>query len=134
MSWFFFRTKRRVVRRVRRRTLAGRRALFEKHRESVRAFAHDRLAHFNQFYNLTYARVAIRNQRTRWGSCSQKGNLNFHYKIALLPEHLRDYVIVHELCHLAQMNHSAKFWQLVAQTIPNHTLARKELRAVSLLE
>ncbi len=112
--------------------MGGKQAEYEKHREIASAIAHERLAHFNEFYNFKYARVAIRNQRTRWGSCSHKGNLNFHYKIALLPEHLRDYVIVHELCHLGQMNHSQKFWALVAQTIQNHAECRRDLRKISL--
>lgn len=87
-----------------------------------------RIEHFNLVYRLSWKRIAIRNQKTRWGSCSGKGNLNFNYKVALLPLHLADYIIVHELCHLAQMNHSKKFWDLVAQTIPNWQERRKEIR------
>ncbi len=87
-----------------------------------------RIAHFNLVYRLSWKRIAIRNQRTRWGSCSKRGNLNFNYKIALLPPYLADYIIVHELCHLAQMNHSKKFWDLVAQTIPDWKERRKEIR------
>lgn len=87
-----------------------------------------RIEHFNLVYRLSWKRIAIRNQRTRWGSCSRRGNLNFNYKIALLPPHLADYIIVHELCHLAQMNHAKKFWELVAQTIPDWRERRKEIR------
>jgi predicted metal-dependent hydrolase len=101
----------------------------ETYKEQARALAAARLAHFNTFYHFTYNRVSIRNQKTRWGSCSRKGNLNFNYKIALLPSHLADYIIVHELCHLAQMNHSPKFWALVAKTIPDYAARRKELRS-----
>ena len=87
-----------------------------------------RIEHFNLVYRLSWKRIAIRNQKTRWGSCSGKGNLNFNYKVALLPPHLSDYIIVHELCHLAQMNHSKKFWDLVAQTVPDFRSRRKEIR------
>lgn len=87
-----------------------------------------RITHFNLVYRLSWKRIVIRNQKTRWGSCSSKGNLNFNSKIGLLPPHLADYIVVHELCHLAQMNHSQAFWNLVAQTIPDHRARRKEIR------
>jgi predicted metal-dependent hydrolase len=89
---------------------------------------HRRLEYFNDYYRLTYYNVAIRNQKTRWGSCSRQGNLNFNVKIAILPAKLADYIIVHELCHLKEMNHSERFWKLVAQTFPDHKELRKELR------
>jgi hypothetical protein len=108
-------------------TLVGTRAAYAKHKESARELVHRKLAEHNAHYALTFGKVTIRNQRTRWGSCSKNGNLNFHYRIALLPEHLADYIIVHELCHLAEFNHSPKFWDLVAQTIPNHKARRKAL-------
>ncbi len=95
-------------------------------------FATTRLAHFNLHYKLSYKNITIKNQKTRWGSCSHTGNLNFNYKIALLPEHLADYIVVHELCHLGQFNHSHKFWDLVAETIPDHLEVRRELRKIHL--
>jgi len=72
--------------------------------------------------------VKIRDQSSRWGSCSWKGNLNFSYKLVLLPEHLADYVVVHELCHLREMNHSPRFWALVSQTVPDYRAKRRELK------
>ncbi len=93
------------------------------------SLVNDRIAYFNLHYRLTWNRIAIRNQQSRWGSCSSKKNLNFHYKIALLPPHLADYLIVHELCHLAQMNHSKAFWDLVAQTVPDWRERRKAMKA-----
>ncbi|KKQ28050.1 MAG: hypothetical protein US42_C0002G0005 [Candidatus Magasanikbacteria bacterium GW2011_GWC2_37_14] len=87
----------------------------------------ERLKFYNQFYNFKYNRLAIRRQKTRWGSCSSKKHLNFNYKLFFLPLELVDYVVVHELCHLAEMNHGKKFWQLVAQTIPDHKIRKKIL-------
>lgn len=87
-----------------------------------------RIEGFNKFYNFQYSLVSIRNQKTRWGSCSRKGNLNFNYRIVHLPEKYLDYIIVHELCHLEQFNHSKNFWELVGQAIPDYKILRKEIR------
>ncbi len=105
---------------------------FAEHKERARALVHERLEYFNQFYGVKWNRIAIRNQRSRWGSCSRKGNLNFSYKLALLPAHLSDYIIVHELCHLKELNHGQKFWDLVAKVVPNHRELRRELKKNSL--
>ena len=92
----------------------------DKKREQARIFVENRLSYFNKIYNFEINRVAIKNTSTRWGSCSSKKNLNFNYKIIYLKPELADYLIVHELCHLGQLNHSKKFWELVAKTIPNY--------------
>ncbi|MFA5358550.1 MAG: M48 family metallopeptidase [Patescibacteria group bacterium] len=97
-------------------------------KEIARELIAKKLDYFNIHYNFTFTRVAIRNTKTRWGSCSRSGNLNFNYKILYLPEHLFDYIVVHELCHLEQLNHSPKFWRLVAEAIPGYKAARRELR------
>ncbi|PIZ71648.1 hypothetical protein COY07_04550 [Candidatus Peregrinibacteria bacterium CG_4_10_14_0_2_um_filter_43_11] len=89
---------------------------------------HDRLEFWNEHYQLEYKRVTFRNQKTRWGSCSRQKNLNFNWRLAMAPIEVIDYVVVHELCHLRQMNHSPRFWALVAQTIPEHKKWRKWLR------
>jgi predicted metal-dependent hydrolase len=86
-----------------------------------------RLSELNSRYKLPYKQVSIRNQRTRWGSCSRQGNLNFNYRLHFLPSEIRDYVLVHELCHLQEFNHSRHFWALVAQVIPNFWNLRKAL-------
>lgn len=91
-------------------------------------FVTNRLEHFNQFYNLSFKKVSVKNQRTRWGSCSKSGNLNFNYKIIFLPERLADYIIVHEICHLEEFNHSKDFWNLVAKIFPDYRKIIKELR------
>ncbi len=95
---------------------------------AARALVQERLAHFNTLYRSNYGTISIRNQKTRWGSCSHQNNLSFNYKIAFLPSHLADYIIVHELCHTIEHNHSSKFWAQVARTIPNHLALRKEIR------
>jgi predicted metal-dependent hydrolase len=118
----------RVVPRRRKNTV-----LYKKHKESTRELVHRKIAHFNLSYNFSFKKVAIRNQRSRWGSCSQKGNLNFNYRLIHLPDHLVDYVVVHELCHLGEFNHSKQFWNLVAQTLPNHVELRQELRRFKVL-
>jgi predicted metal-dependent hydrolase len=108
--------------------LRGTSSAYRAQKEAARALVHARLAYFNQHYGFFYARVAIKNMSTRWGSCSQKRNLNFHYKIINLPSHLQDYLVVHELCHLQAFNHGAAFWSLVAETIPAYKVCRAELR------
>ncbi len=105
---------------------------FHIHKSNALAVIAERVKQYNQHYNFTYKNISIKNQKTRWGSCSHRGNLNFNYKIVLLPEKLLDYVVVHELCHLGQFNHSIKFWNLVAETIPDHKEIRGELSKIHL--
>ncbi len=100
-------------------------------REEARILVVERLKYFNNFYNFSYSGISIRDQKTRWGSCSRRGNLNFNFRLLYLSEPLCDYVIVHELCHLKELNHSANFWTLVAKTIPDFRNLRKNLKAAS---
>jgi predicted metal-dependent hydrolase len=104
----------------------------KKYKEQALCLVNARLGYFNTLYNYSYKKVMIRNQKSRWGSCSRQGTLSFNYRLALIPAHLADYVIVHELCHLKQMNHSPKFWTLVEKTIPDYKARRKELRTLQL--
>jgi len=99
-----------------------------KKREAARAIIAERLEYFRQLYGFKYRRVAIRDQKTRWGSCSKEGNLNFSYRLLDLEPGDRDYIIVHELCHLKEFNHSPRFWRLVAQAVPDYLERRKRLR------
>ena len=73
---------------------------------------------------VTYGRVAIKDQKTRWGSCSSLGNLNFNYRLIMAPERVLDYVVVHELAHRVHMNHSKVFWDLVGQVMPEYEQCR----------
>jgi predicted metal-dependent hydrolase len=102
------------------------------HREHARRFVHIRIHELNAGYNFSFNRIAIRNQKSRWGSCSKQKNLNFNYRIALLPARLADYIIVHELCHLQELNHSQNFWALVGRAVPNHRELRRQLRTIKL--
>lgn len=123
--WSFLKKKRR-----RRRQASAVTKHYLEHKEGARALAHKRLAHFNQHYALVWKRVAIRNQRRCWGSCSSLKNLNFNYKIQFLPAHLRDYIIVHEMCHLVELNHGKGFWNLVAEQVPNYKYCVAELKMI----
>jgi predicted metal-dependent hydrolase len=101
---------------------------YKKYKESARVLAKNRLEYFSEVYGIKYGRISIRNQKTRWGSCSRSGNLNFNYKIAKIAPHMADYIIVHELCHIKEFNHSRNFWVLVAQTIPDYKNIRKQIK------
>lgn len=85
-------------------------------------------AHFAPLVGVQYGRITIRNQKTRWGSCSSKGNLNFNCLLMLAPPEVLDYVIVHELCHRKEMNHSPRFWGEVARIIPDYKKHEKWLK------
>lgn len=97
------------------------------------ALANERCRHFALRYGRSYARISIRAQKARWGSCSTSGNLSFNYKLALLPARLSDYVVVHEICHLAHLDHSRAFWGLVEKTVPDHVALRRELRSTVIM-
>lgn len=102
----------------------------KENRERARLLVENRLSVLNKVYNFTINRIAIKNTKTRWGSCSSKGNLNFNYKIIYLSPVFADYLIVHELCHLGEMNHSRKFWALVSKIVPNYNIIDKELKRI----
>lgn len=89
-------------------------------RERAKSVLAQRTAYFARQIGVTYGRITVRDQKTRWGSCSQTGNLNFNFRLILAPLEVLDYVVVHELCHRRQMNHSAQFWQEVAQVLPDY--------------
>lgn len=103
----------------------------EQLRELIKAAKADlpeRVAWYAAIIGVTYGRIAIRSQKTLWGSCSAKGNLNFNCQLMRLPEEIRDYVVVHELCHRKEMNHSRKFWAEVEKVLPDYRERRKFLK------
>lgn len=85
-------------------------------------------AHYAKLLNVSYGRITIRKQKTRWGSCSSKGNLNFNCLLMLAPDEVVDYVVVHELCHRIEMNHSRAFWNLVESILPDYRAQQKWLK------
>ena len=96
--------------------------------KEAKAWFTDRTAHFAPLVGVTYGSVTIRTQKTRWGSCTGKGDLNFNCLLMLAPEEIRDYVVVHELCHRLEMNHSPKFWAQVERVLPDYQKSREWLR------
>lgn len=101
---------------------------FESNKDKTLKLVLNRLKTFNKVYGHRYNKVSIKNQKTRWGSCTKKRNLNFNFKIIMLSPKLRDYIIVHELCHLKEFNHSRKYWTLVSRAMPDYEKVVSELR------
>lgn len=101
-----------------------RKALAEKAAEVLP----EKVSRFAQQLGVSYGRITIRSQRTRWGSCSAKGNLNFNCLLMLCPEEVQDYVVIHELCHRKEMNHSTAFWSEVEKHCPDYRIHRKWLK------
>lgn len=93
----------------------------------------ERAAYYAARMGVTYHRITIREQKTRWGSCSKAGNLNFNWKLVLMPPEILDYVVVHELTHRKQMNHSPAFWAEVAKEIPDYQQRRQKLNELGKL-
>ena len=97
-------------------------------REKARALVTDRVQYYAPLIGVTYNQIAIRAQHTRWGSCSSKGNLNFNCLLALVPIEVLEYVVVHELCHRKELNHSDRFWNEVANILPDYKCRNKWLK------
>lgn len=103
----------------------------EERREAISRSARvlaEKTAFYAKKMGVTYGRITIREQKTRWGSCSSAGNLNFNWKLILMPEKVLDYVVIHELAHRKEMNHSPAFYQVVCQVMPDYQIYQKWLR------
>ena len=103
-------------------------ALINKHKKYARKIFESKVAYYHQFTGGNYTSITIRDQKTRWGSCSGRGTLSFNWRLILAPPEILDYVVVHELCHLTHMNHSKEFWSMVSNTIPDYKEKRKWLK------
>ena len=133
--WRIFKGKPKSARKrpVKRRRKNGQREYLDK-KEEARKIVLEKLEFWQKYYfdnfkiNFEYKRVFIKNVKTRWGSCSSQKNLNFNYKVVFLEQDLQYYLIVHELCHLLEMNHSRSFWDLVSLAIPDWKVKKLALK------
>lgn len=105
---------------------------YKKDKKAARKLVEQKVQFWGARLNSRWNKIAIRDQSTRWGSCSSLGNLNFNWKILYLPEELKDYLIIHELCHLEYPNHSQDFWRLVQTQDANFKANRKKLKQLTL--
>jgi len=97
-------------------------------KKQAKGYLQQKCSHFSEIMGLRPGAVRINSAKTRWGSCNGKGDINFTYRLLFVPEELIDYVVVHELAHLKEMNHSPRFWSVVEQVMPDFRLRRKRLR------
>lgn len=97
-----------------------RECVVDVYRKLARLEFEEKAAYYAERMGVTYNRIAVKEQKTKWGSCSGKKNLNFNWKLILMPESIFDYIVVHELAHLIEMNHSSAFWAQVAKIMPDY--------------
>ena len=127
--FFFIRRRRR-----RKRTLTAEQAAeVERLRIQAKAALPPRLAELAALHGFTYNNVRIKHNVSNWGSCSRKGNINLNLNLVRLPEDLRDYVMLHELCHLRYMNHGPEFHALLEDVCPDHRALARELKSYKLI-
>ncbi len=111
-----------------------RRGGYLKNKEEARKVITEDLERMNKFFGFKYNQVSIRDQSTCWGSCSSGKNLNFNFQLLFITPEEREYVVMHELCHLKEMNHSKNFWDLVASACPNYKTLRAKLKSRKMLK
>lgn len=102
--------------------------LERRYRKAARAVFESRTAYYHKVTGGHYTSITVRDQKSRWGSCSSRGTLSFNYRLIFAPPIILDYVVVHELCHLTHMNHSKDFWSMVASVMPAYKEHRLWLR------
>lgn len=103
-------------------------AIEKWYRERAREVITDKVTYFQRFIGKSVGEIRIKEQKSRWGSCSSQGNLNFNWKIVMAPDEIIDYLVVHELCHRLHMNHSKEFWDSVGVIIPDYKKREKWLK------
>lgn len=103
---------------------------FLKYKIEARNLVKAKLNKWSKKLGLEYSDFRVKQLKSRWGSCSGKKELSFNYKILFLPEIMQDYIIVHELCHIKEMNHSKKFWTLVENALPNYLSIKEKIRKI----
>lgn len=107
-------------------------AELKQQQKAARVLVHRLVNDYAVRYGFRFGRISIRNQRTRWGSCTKEGNLSFNSRLVTLPPEQQVYIVVHELCHTKEHNHSARFWALVSDILPHYRQLRRELKGVKL--
>ena len=100
----------------------------ESLREKTRVIVTQKAEHFAKILNVNFNRISVKKQRSVWGSCSAKRNINFNLLLCLCPDNVIDYIVVHELCHLKELNHSKKFWNEVEKVLPDYEASRLWLK------
>lgn len=98
------------------------------YKKACKKLFEQKVMEFAAIMNVSFAKITLKEQKTCWGSCSNKQNLNFNWKLLLMPPEIMDYVIVHELTHLKEMNHSKRFWERVEAVLPDYKIRRKWLK------
>ncbi len=126
---FIFRRRRRKKKAL----TAEQAAEVERLRAEAKAALPPRLAQLAALHGFTYNKVRIKHNSSNWGSCSELGNINLNLNLMRLPEHLRDFVMLHELCHLRYLNHSPEFHALLESVCPGHRALARELKTYRLL-
>ena len=122
--WLLIQQQQKKIEQLSPYTAEEMKELVEKGKEVIPQKVDD----YAKIVGVDYGKITIRCQRTRWGSCSNKGNLNFNCLLLLLPDEMMDYVIVHELCHRKEMNHSAQFYGEIEKVLPNYRECQKWLK------
>lgn len=121
-----------MAQRERQAKASGKQPLTEKEikklKEDARIYFYETANRFAPQMGVDFGRITIREQKTRWGSCSSQGNLNFNWRLMLAPEPVREYVVVHELAHRKEMNHSKAFYREVKKVMPDYEKRRKWLK------
>ena len=102
--------------------------LEKRYRSKARVQFESRVAYYHTITGGNYTSITVRDQKSRWGSCSSRGTLSFNYRLIFAPSGVLDYVVVHELCHLTHMNHSKDFWNMVASVMPDYKVYKNWLR------